>query len=208
MQIKKDDVKERIMEAAGKEFLRYGFQKASLRDIASNAGVTKGNIYTYFRNKNELFNALAGPAMNHIKKSMYREYNQEYTLSIINNTEEAFKEYGKDFSEFIYTLFDHENGLKLLFFAAAGSKMENFREEVFELYFSQTAEFIKTLSLIIPDKEIRFSEMLIHTLASMYLRLVEEILIHEPEKDELDEYIEQMSVLLHSGFIKIIKMQL
>lgn len=47
-----------IAQAAYKEFLTCGFQKASLHKIAENAGVTTGAIYTRYQNKDALFVSL------------------------------------------------------------------------------------------------------------------------------------------------------
>ncbi|WP_156888419.1 TetR/AcrR family transcriptional regulator [Spirochaeta cellobiosiphila] len=44
MQKKKEDVREMVLQTAKLEFLSMGFEKASLRNIAQKAGVTKGNI--------------------------------------------------------------------------------------------------------------------------------------------------------------------
>jgi len=52
------DTRERIMAAAVSVFARKGFQRASLDDIAAEAGLTKGAIYWHFRSKNDLFSAL------------------------------------------------------------------------------------------------------------------------------------------------------
>ena len=46
-----------ITQAAAEVFARKGFQGASLDDIASAAGVSKGSLYSYFKNKEELFYA-------------------------------------------------------------------------------------------------------------------------------------------------------
>ena len=208
MQIKKDIVRDRILRAAADDFLDIGFQKASLREIAKKAGVSKGSIYTYFRNKDELFLELAGPAMEHIKATMQMDYDKRYTLSIISNNDDYLEFSVKEFSDFVYTLLEHKEGLRLLFFASAGSQMENFREEVFELYTFHSLEFGRKIEELIPGKTILLSEMLIHSLASMYLRMLEEILIHEPCKEELDRYIEQTAVFVHSGFAKMVNMQI
>jgi AcrR family transcriptional regulator len=44
-----------ILEAALKVFARYGYKKASMEDIASCLGMTKGNLYFYARNKQDLY---------------------------------------------------------------------------------------------------------------------------------------------------------
>ena len=39
-------------------FLAQGFEGASMDDIASKAGVSKGTLYVYFENKERLFAAI------------------------------------------------------------------------------------------------------------------------------------------------------
>lgn len=52
--------RERILAAATERFVRYGYRKTSIDDVAGRAGVAKGTIYLYYRNKAELlFHAAA-----------------------------------------------------------------------------------------------------------------------------------------------------
>ena len=51
-----------ILEASRKEFMEYGYEKASLRRIAKEASVTTGAIYGYFAGKDALFAALTEDA--------------------------------------------------------------------------------------------------------------------------------------------------
>jgi AcrR family transcriptional regulator len=54
-----DSAKRRqIVEGARKIFLDRGFDAASMGDIAKAAGVSKGTLYVYFKNKEELFGAI------------------------------------------------------------------------------------------------------------------------------------------------------
>lgn len=62
MQIKKDHVKQDLLESGLKEFLVFGYEKASLRRIVKNAHTTTGNFYNYFENKEALFDALISPS--------------------------------------------------------------------------------------------------------------------------------------------------
>ncbi len=47
-----------VIEGARKIFLARGFDAASMGDIAKAAGVSKGTLYVYFKDKDELFAAL------------------------------------------------------------------------------------------------------------------------------------------------------
>jgi AcrR family transcriptional regulator len=61
MQILKDEVKKSIRQAALSEFKKHGYLKASIRQIADAAGITPGNIYRYFKSKDDLFDELIQP---------------------------------------------------------------------------------------------------------------------------------------------------
>lgn len=50
----------RILQAATEHFLRFGYRKASVSDIATDAGVAKGTVYLYFKSKNALMIAAIG----------------------------------------------------------------------------------------------------------------------------------------------------
>lgn len=56
---KKDDLAiDKIMECAKTEFLEKGFEGASMRKVAENAGYTTGMLYGRFADKGELFKAI------------------------------------------------------------------------------------------------------------------------------------------------------
>jgi AcrR family transcriptional regulator len=49
-----------IVEGARKVFMAQGFDAASMNEIAKAAGVSKGTLYVYFQNKEQLFQAMVG----------------------------------------------------------------------------------------------------------------------------------------------------
>src|SRR6056297_2154267 len=67
MQIKKENIRNRILEAARQEFKDKNYEKASIRTIAENAGVTPSNIYNYFENKDDIFRTILEPLINKIE---------------------------------------------------------------------------------------------------------------------------------------------
>lgn len=74
------DTRERILESAARVFGRKGFQRATLDEVASDAGMTKGAIYWHFKSKNDLFFALldhnfqqhTGPLMSEVENAVRR----------------------------------------------------------------------------------------------------------------------------------------
>src|ERR1700688_5127516 len=62
-QMAQDSAKRRqIVQGARSIFLAQGFDAASMNDIAKAAGVSKGTLYVYFDNKEQLFEAIVHQA--------------------------------------------------------------------------------------------------------------------------------------------------
>lgn len=53
-----DDKKQQIVAAAADTFIRYGFKKTSMQDIADAAMMSRAALYLHFRNKEDLFHSL------------------------------------------------------------------------------------------------------------------------------------------------------
>jgi AcrR family transcriptional regulator len=49
-----------ILAAASRVFARHGFHRATVRQVAQEAGIADGTVYLYFRSKQELLLALLG----------------------------------------------------------------------------------------------------------------------------------------------------
>ena len=54
----KSEVRQRILAAAEAEFARAGYRGATMAAIARSAGVATGNLYRYYKGKDELFYTL------------------------------------------------------------------------------------------------------------------------------------------------------
>ncbi|MBN1433020.1 MAG: TetR/AcrR family transcriptional regulator [Methanomicrobiaceae archaeon] len=55
----KEEAKKRIIEVSLEVFCKKGYQATKMVDIASELGISKGAIYTYFKNKSDLFTQTA-----------------------------------------------------------------------------------------------------------------------------------------------------
>lgn len=63
MQHTKEEIRNRILEAAEIEFDENGYAGASMRKIVARAGTSLGNLYRYYANKEELFLSIVEPVM-------------------------------------------------------------------------------------------------------------------------------------------------
>ena len=63
MQVQDEKKRQRIIQAAGKLFAQRQFHKVCLDEVASEAGVGKGTVYTYFSSKDDLYLSLLEHAL-------------------------------------------------------------------------------------------------------------------------------------------------
>jgi TetR/AcrR family transcriptional regulator len=66
---KKDWTRKAIQEAAKKIFFQKGYANCRMEEVAERAGVSKGLIYAYFRNKDDLYVSLMIPVLQAINAS-------------------------------------------------------------------------------------------------------------------------------------------
>ena len=72
--------RDQILDGAKRCFLRLGFENASMNEITAEAGVSKGTIYVYFQNKEELFIELIERERSVLLEMAEYELNDGYTL--------------------------------------------------------------------------------------------------------------------------------
>lgn len=77
--------KQKLIDAAREEFLLNGYDKTDVRSIAKKAGKSYTVLYTYFKNKEDLFDCVIGeisksPAIAELKPFEFAMY-VEKTLS-------------------------------------------------------------------------------------------------------------------------------
>ena len=65
-----DDTRAHIIEAAGKLFAKFGFDKTSMDDIARSAHKAKRSLYNHFPGKEELFTAVAEQELEKIQANL------------------------------------------------------------------------------------------------------------------------------------------
>ena len=77
----KDEVKERIVESAKREFLTNGYEKSSVRSIAIRSHMTVGNLYRYFNSKEDLLRYIVSDTYGQLNEVVSKITNNEFTMS-------------------------------------------------------------------------------------------------------------------------------
>ena len=71
----KADSRTRLLQAAEKTTYRYGFGNTAIADIAKEARIPLGNVYYYFKTKDEIGDAIVGLRVSRFREQL-REFDQ------------------------------------------------------------------------------------------------------------------------------------
>jgi AcrR family transcriptional regulator len=70
------DRKQLILEAASKSFTMFGYKATTMDQVAKLANVGKGTIYTFFKNKEELFDEIIKELVREMKAAAEESYDE------------------------------------------------------------------------------------------------------------------------------------
>lgn len=98
--MKKDIVREKIMQSAIQVFETFGFEKTTLDDLGRAAGMNKTSLYYYFKNKDELYAEVLLNQFDHFSEAFSKRINRK------NSSKSALKNFICEKQSFIqkYTL--------------------------------------------------------------------------------------------------------
>ena len=99
---KSERTRQRIVEAANRLFYHKGYNRTSFSDVVQAAGVPRGNIYYYFKTKDEILEAAIAYRTERISQ-MLENWNGDYRtpierlhrfLDILTNSADSIMRYG------------------------------------------------------------------------------------------------------------------
>lgn len=135
MQHLKDQVREKILSAALTEFNIHGYIDASMRDIASGAGIALGSIYRYFKNKEALFDFLIDPVCS--KVFMYLcKMRDQVEKTDLRLDDESLEYVSKLYDKIVDLIEEHSSEIIIIFNRSEGSKFQDIKEKFIDLVYN------------------------------------------------------------------------
>lgn len=122
MQVLKEEVRRRILEAAMEEFFHKGFEKASMRRIAARSDITPGNIYRYFKSKEEIFRDIVQPAYVMVVNLIQRD-----------RSHKSKDDFAKTIEDFLDICKDYGEQLSILIGSGKGTPYANVKSDVVKM---------------------------------------------------------------------------
>lgn len=193
----KTESHERIITAAKKEFLTYGFENASMRRIASNSGITVSGLYKHFPNKEEMFAHLVEPMLEEFNELYQRKEQEEHDAIEERGAAAAFLNEDAVYAmEFIY---DHFDEFKLLVCRSQGTRYEDYAHKLAEMEEESSLWYIEALRSRgdhVPD----FDRREFHLLVSSNIEAVLQPIRHDFTRDAALHYAQTINIFFSKGW--------
>lgn len=175
VQYKKENIKEKIDSTALKIFGEKGYENTKISDIAADAKLSVGNIYRYYKSKEELFYSVApesvleklkGILINKVILAKKGEVNESNLTDKFNLTNEEFIEYFISNREQVLVMI---NGNK-------GTRYEGKKDEIVNYIIETVKEhYSKESNEIIHDsRNYDIIKMIYEKLIEMMIRVLKE----------------------------------
>lgn len=178
MQILKEEVRQNILNCSRQMFLESGYEKTSMRMIAKQSGITVGNIYNYYQNKEELFDAIVGDTY----KKLVKMINVEIATDLKTNSEEFHALRSDIVDQLMEILLNHQEDMLILLSGSKGTKYESVESDFIELI---AKRLLQESTLRIKNKraEINMDYLSYVTARGFYMALVDTIVYFDDEEE-------------------------
>jgi AcrR family transcriptional regulator len=196
MQFAKEEIRQRIMEAARAEFMGKGFRDASIRSITAKARTSKSNLYNYFADKDALFRAVLDPVLTDIEKGLAAAMAFNAGKPSPGYSYDTQKEYIRIVMEYVYA---HVDDIKLLLFQAGGSSLENYKDKVIEGFAGVLADWMKRSA---PRQVSRF---FLRCVAGFYLNAIEGMLAGGVAPAQAAGHFDEFMAFVYGGWSAVLQ---
>ena len=177
--------------AARNEFIKNGFKKTSMRTISAKSGIVLGNIYNYFKTKDDIFYAVLKPLLAVLHERMASYHIEKDKIDKVGFSMQGQKDLLR---ETLKIIFLYKEELKLLLFESKGTSVEFFRENFIEEQVAISKEYIDQMQKVYPQIQTRISSLFFRISSSTWVTIIGEIvssteICKEDVKQVLSEYI-------------------
>jgi len=201
MQIKKEYTREQIVTVGKRVFLRKGYAKTSMRDIAKGCGIGVSNIYNYFNSKDELFRHIVTPLTTELERMMHDHHNVRDHEQFMKYARGENNELMMDHvQEYLSMINNHRDELKLILYQAQGSTLENYIDVYTDECTKEVLRFMKAFKRSYPDFRVNLSPFTYHIHMVWMFNFISEVIKHDLKPQEMKKAIEDYIQFEFSGW--------
>ncbi len=123
MQTKKEHIKDLLVDAATREFVKYGYAQSSLRRIVKSINVSTGTFYTYFKDKDDIFEFIVSPWTKVFDQLIYNSSNDPVLIEFYK-TQDAQIIY-RNYANLLEEMLNNKVPAYIYLLRSEGSKYHN-----------------------------------------------------------------------------------
>lgn len=177
------ETKEKLKESAKAEFLEKGYAKASLRKICSDAGVTTGALYFFFKDKEDLFGSIVSKPFKELTDILRQNFSED--AEMFASGKEYVREDGDHddlVEKLIHLLYSNREEFLLLLKRSQGTKYENCIDSVADSLEQGYRAMADNYAAQDPGKKV--DSYMLHWLAHLHIDSFIHLLTHETDERE------------------------
>lgn len=201
----KESLRTRIIEAAQAQFVENGFENASMRKIAEKAGMTAGNLYRYFKNKEAIYQYFLQPVLNDLNNFVEEasgikisQLNTAKTKALIQEnlkSKKDIEEFINEFSEFFANYVKKDQSVCIML--VVNLKEYKARET--------KGDFVEWINVILRQKLMlerktttltKEDEVFCHMLTDSYFEGIFTLIIESGKIEHIDLLLKKFSIAL------------
>lgn len=186
----RENSKELIIRAGKKEFLKYGYKGASLRNICKQAGVTTGAFYFQFENKEQLLDEILRPVITYFSAMVQKSTMEEF---------EGESSSADGDEQMLEMLWNYKEECQILLEGTAGTAYEKVFEELqeglrqgFLLFFGKYG---------ISDVDEKLLDVIVRMRVESYLTIIRK----EYTLEETKKLARQIGIYCDAGFEALVR---
>ncbi len=192
-----------LLEAGKKEFLALGFRGASMRSIAAAAGVTTGAIYSYYTDKEAMFDALvAEPAQALVDR--YRTLQREFACRPLSEQVKNLPEVPDvEASWMLDHIYDHFDAFKLIACASTGTHYEHYLDTLAEIEDNSGRALVDKMQAAgysLPE----IDDELIHIMSTALFNGMFETVRHDMPREKAVKYMKSLRDFYAAGWFHLL----
>ena len=188
-----------LIEAAKKEFLEKGYNKASLRKICANAGMTTGALYFFFENKEDLFSSIVDPPVEELKQMIFEHFKEDRDFLGRLNTMDLGDLDHSDMAELVVDhIYKNYDAFILLLSGSKEDALEERIDEFVELMERSTAMMVSESRFYTIDP------FMTHWMAHTTVDSVVHVIKHEKDLKSAKKRIQSIMNYLVIGWVKLV----
>ncbi len=177
------ETREKLIESAKAEFMEKGYNKASLRTICANAGVTTGALYFFFEDKADLYRAIIGKPVDELFEIMQEHFDEDDEIIASSDYDGEDDDHSEVAQKLIHHIYSNYDAAILLLTKSQGSEYENTVDKIVDFTESKSIEMMEKIADK-KNKKKKVNRYMLHLVIHLMIDSFVHLVTHEPDEQK------------------------